>query len=209
MTDQLTEARAAEIWDGLCQQFIDLNPTIRFAPVQSLKDKEIVYKARYDEMIRRGWATPSDMPQGIERDMYDDEALHIAAWMDERMLMIGRLVFPSTERPLPTEAAYDLKIEPYQQVVDAGRGIRLEAVHKDIQHTLFLGLMSYAWQQVRAHGYNRVCFIAAAPILQLYETMGVYVDVLGESRLYAGERRYPCKYNLLKTVESFSNSASP
>ena len=206
MTEQLTELRAAEIWDGLCQQFIDLNPTIRFAPVQSPEDKEKVFKARYDEMIRRGWATQSDLPQGFERDVYDDEALHIAAWFEGRMLMIGRLVFPSTERPLPTEAAYDLKIEPYQQVVDAGRGIRLEASDKDIRHTLFFGLMSYAWQQVRARGYRQVCFTTAPPILKLYETMGIHVQVLGEPRLYAGQLRYPCKYDLLKTVQSFSNS---
>ena len=199
----MQEARAAEILDEFSQQFMQLSPHLRFAAAETPQEREAVYRARYAEVVRRGWAAPEDMPDGIERDEYDDDALHIVGWDGDVMMIIGRLVFPSPDRPLPTEAAYDLVIEPRQQVVDSGRAIRLQPDHGDSQHAMFLGLMSYAWQAMRERGYQHICGVMATSIFEMYKRMGIHWEVLGEPRSYWGEMRLPCKFDQVKTVESF------
>jgi N-acyl-L-homoserine lactone synthetase len=208
MTDDLTVARAAEMWDDFTRQFIRLSPTVRFTSAQLPEEWELIYRARYAQVLKQGWAKPEDMPDGIERDAYDDQALHLVGWEGEHMVIIGRLVFPSPRRPLPTEAAYDLEITPSQQVVDTGRAILLQTERSDEQHRLFLGLMGYAWQEMRARGFCHVCATMTAPMLRLYRMMGIHWQVLGEARLYWGELRHPCRYNLVKTVQTFMKRQS-
>jgi N-acyl-L-homoserine lactone synthetase len=203
MPDDLTLDRAAEIWDDFTRRFILQNPTVRFAAAQSPEEREAVYRARYTEVIEKGWARPEDLPDRIERDEYDDQALLMVGWEDERLVIVGRLVFPSPNRPLPTEAEFNLEIAPSQQVVDTGRAILLQADRGGAQHKLFLGLMGYAWQEMRARGYCHVCATMTASMLRLYRMMGIHWQTLGEPRLYWGKLRYPCKYNLVQTVQSF------
>ena len=143
------------------------------------------------------------MPDGLERDDYDDEAVQMVGWEGDQMIIVGRLALPSDERPLPTEASYDIEISPYGQVVDAGRAILLHSDRSDPQHKLFLGLMSFAWHEMRARGYEHVCATMTRSMLRLYRLMGIHWEVLGEPRPYWGERRYPCKYDLVQTVQSF------
>jgi N-acyl-L-homoserine lactone synthetase len=208
MSADLTVARAAEIWDDYTRRFIQLSPTVRFTAAQSPEEREAIYRARYAEVIEQGWATPESMPDGVERDEYDDHALLMVGWEDEQMVIVARLVFPSPDRPLPTEAAYNLEIAPRQQVVDTGRAILLRGDRSDPQHKLFLGLMGYAWQEMRARGYCHVCAAMTASMLRLYRLMGIHWQVLGEPRPYWGQPRYPCKYDLVKTVESFMKRPS-
>lgn len=203
MAEELTVDRAVAIWDEFTQQFMQRSPTVRFTTAHSPAEREAVYRARYAEVIQNGWAMPTDLPDGLERDAYDEDALHLVGWENERMLILGRLVFPSPERPLPTEAAYDLEIAPTQQVVDAGRAILLHAERSDVRHTLFLGLMSFAWQEMRARGYCQVCATMTRSMMRLYRLMGVHWQVLGEPRPYWNESRYPCQYDLIRTVQSF------
>ena len=66
----------------------------------------------------------------------------------------------------------------------------------DAQHKLFLGLMSFAWQAMRARGYCHVCAAMTGSMLRLYRLMGIHWQVLGEPRPYWGEQRYPCRYDL-------------
>ncbi|MBN1451584.1 MAG: hypothetical protein JW963_11265 [Anaerolineales bacterium] len=203
MPDELTVDQATEIWDDFTRKFIQLSPTVRFAAAQSTSERETIYRARYAEVIRKGWAKPEDLPDGIERDDYDDQALHIIGWEDNNMLITGRVVFPSPDRPLPTEAEYNLEIAPPQQVVDTGRAILIHWERSDAQHKLFLGLMSFAWQEMRARGYCHVCATMTSSMLRLYRLMGIHWHMLGDAHPYWGEQRYPCKYDLVKTVQSF------
>lgn len=203
MPDELTIARAAEIWDEFTQQFMALSPDIRWTTAQSAEERESIYRARYEEVIRQGWAAPEDMPDGLEHDEYDDEALQMAGWDGDQMIIVGRLAFPSTGRALPTEASYEIEIAPHGQVVDAGRAILLHADRSDPKHKLFLGLMSLAWHEMRARGYYHVCATMTRSMLRLYRLMGIHWVVLGEPRPYWGELRYPCKYDLVQTVQSF------
>lgn len=207
MSDDLTLERAAEIWDDFTRRFIALSPNVRFTLAQLPEEREAIYRARYEAVIKKDWAKPRDMPDGIERDEYDDQALHLIGWEDDRMLILGRVVFPSPTRPLPTEAAFDLEIEPHQQVVDSGRIVLLQPNRSDNQHKLFLGLMSHAWQEMRARGYCHVCAAMTTSVLRLYRLMGIHWDVLGEPRLYWGKLRYPCKYDLVKTVQAFVDNS--
>lgn len=203
MSDDLTIERAAEIWDDFTTRFIALNPSVHFATAQSAAERDAIYRARYAEVIQKSWTQPEDLPEGVERDEYDDQALQLVGWEDERMVIIGRLVLPSPARPLPTEAAYNLEIAPPQQVVETGRGILLQPHRSDAQHKLFLGLMGFAWQEMRARGYCHVGAAMTSSMLRLYRMMGIHWQKLGEPREYWGETRYPCKYDLVRTVQSF------
>ncbi len=203
MPDELTLERAAAIWDEFTRQFIALSPTVRFATAQSPAEREAIYRARYAEVIREGWAQPGDLPDGLERDEYDEGALHMIGWEGGRIVIVGRLVFPSPDHPLPTEAAYGLEIAPRLQVVDTGRAILLQPSRSDPQHRLFLGLMSFAWQEMRARGFCHVCAAMTGSMLRLYRLMGIHWDVLGEARPYWGELRYPCRYDLVRTVQAY------
>ncbi|HML23235.1 MAG TPA: hypothetical protein PKD09_16390 [Aggregatilinea sp.] len=203
MSENFTVDRAAELWDDFARQFMQINPGIHFTTAQSPEEREAVYRARFAEVIRNGWAQPADMPDGLERDDYDERALHLVGWRDGQRAIVGRLVFPSPGRPLPTEAAYNLEIEPHQQVVDTGRGILLRDDPREAQHELFLGLMSFAWQESRKRGFSYACAAMTASMLRLYRMMGIHWDVLGDPRLYWGEMRYPCRSDVVKTVQSF------
>lgn len=200
--DTLTLEQAAAIWDNVTQQFMQLSPTVRFATAVRPEEHEAIYRARYAEVISKGWATPEDLPEGIERDAYDDTALHLVGWIEDEMVITGRVVLPSPDRPLPTEAAYDLVIAPQQQVVDTGRAILIQTERSDARHKLFLGLMGFAWQEMRARGFCHVCATMTASMLRMYRIMGIHWDVLGDPRPYWGQPRYPCKHDLVQTVQA-------
>jgi N-acyl-L-homoserine lactone synthetase len=203
MADDLTLEDAAKYWDDLTTQFMALSPDVRFAVAETPQEQEAVFRARYAEVVRRGWATAEDMPGGIERDEYDERAALLVGWHGDRMIMVGRLVFPSADGLLPTEASFNLKIEPHKQLVDAGRGLRLQPDLRDEAHTLFMGLMSFAWQVMRGRGYTHVCAAMSERMLGMYQMMGIHWDVLADPRPYWGEMRYPCKFDLLRTTRAF------
>src|SRR5258707_11385790 len=80
--------------DAFAAQRIALAAPIRFDVAQSPAELEAVYRLRYQVAIERGWATPADMPDGLERDAYDDRAVQIVGWDKEGSVAVVRLVFP-------------------------------------------------------------------------------------------------------------------
>ena len=45
-------------------------------------------------MIERGWARPEALPDGIERDDWDEEAVLVAGSVDGETVACARLVLP-------------------------------------------------------------------------------------------------------------------
>jgi N-acyl-L-homoserine lactone synthetase len=194
--------------DEIAHQFISLDPTVNYQVAQTAAEREATYRLRYDEIIARRWATPDSMPDQMERDEYDADAVQVVAYQAAALAGITRLVFPSPARLLPTEAAYDIRIDPVGQVVDLGRAIVVPLYRDPRHHKIFLGLLGKSWLEIRARGYSELCFALSSFALNLYTKLGIAVDTLGESRLYGGEARLPYRLNIVKTIEHLSAKTS-
>ena len=56
--------------------------------------------------VEEGWITPEAVPDGEERDHFDDRALHVVGRDRDVVVARARLVLPQPGRPLPTEEVY-------------------------------------------------------------------------------------------------------
>ncbi len=193
--DADAEGRALTQVDVLAARAIEWVTPIRFGVAQSDAERDAVYRMRYEAVIDHGWLQPADLPDGRECDAYDDEAMQLLACDGDTPVASARLVLPRPGLTLPTEAAFDLTIEPRGQVVDAGRFVVVRAQAQREQR-LFAALLAYGWLQVRARGYSHVCAAFASPaMLRMYKSMGFQITVLGPPRFFWGRERYPILYS--------------
>jgi N-acyl-L-homoserine lactone synthetase len=190
--------------DTAARRFVRSCAPLHFRVAHSPAELEAVFRLRYATVIERGWATPADFPDGLERDAYDDQALQIIGCVEDTMLATIRLVLPSAQRPLPTETAFDLEIEPRQQIADLGRAIVMTADRKDRPPQALLGLVGQSWLEARARRFSELCGAATAPMLRLYRLLGFRLMPLGSPRMYWGEERHPYKLDVLQTAKSLS-----
>src|SRR5215467_3990112 len=72
-------------------------------------EREVAYRLRGSAVIDRGWRDASELADGMERDEYDDRAIHVVGWDGDVAMSTGRVVLPPG---LPTEDACDLVVEP-------------------------------------------------------------------------------------------------
>jgi N-acyl-L-homoserine lactone synthetase len=163
---------------------------VRFIVAQTEAQREAVYRLRYATVIERGWAQPTDYPDGMERDEYDAVALHILGLDGEALVACARMVFPSAVQLLPTERAFDMCIEPCGQVADMGRQIVARA-YTTSRHVIFAGLLAKCWLEAQARGYYHVCGDFTPAMIRLYKHLGLEVKPLGPARLYWHEERLP------------------
>lgn len=192
---------ALELLDNIAKQFVTMNAPLCFTPATTAEMLDQVFRLRYEVVIAEGWATPQDFPDGRERDEYDDDALQLTAWDDSRLAATTRLVFPSADRRLPTEAAFDFSLDSRHKTVDVGRTIVAPA-YRDSQHRLLVGMVGQTWIEARQRGMSEVCAILDKRIIRLYRRIGFEVTILAEPRLYWGEERFPIKFDLEKTAEA-------
>jgi hypothetical protein len=168
---------------------------IRAAPVQcaatgSPAEREAVYRLRFATVVEEGWAAAEDFPGGLERDEFDERALHVVGREDEGLVATARLVFPEPGRPLPTERDFELAVQPTGAVVDIGRAIIVKH-RRSAEHTVFGALLARCWLEIRARGYQNLCGAASGGRLERYQQFGLPLRILGPSRPYWGEDRYP------------------
>lgn len=189
------QERAYAQVDALAQQVAAWVAPIRFALTQDDAERTSVYRLRYQAVIEHGWLAPRDLPEGLEYDGYDARAIHIVAWDGGRLAATSRIVLPTSSLRLPTEAAFDLCIEPLGKVADVGRFV-VARDYSTVEHRLLAGLVARTWLEARAHGYSEVCAAFASPaMLRLYIRMGLHVTPLASPRLYWGQARYPVRFD--------------
>ncbi len=181
-------------------QLIALNAPLRFARAETPPEREAVYRLRYEVVVEKGWKTPDAMPDGLERDDYDDSAVQLAVWDGAVLAATTRLVFPAAERPLPTEAVFELTIEPAGRVVDVGRTIIARSYRDARQHLLLQGVIAQSWQEVTRQGYSDICAILTQDMVERYHAVGFEVEQVGAPRLYWGAPRFPVRFDLLRTA---------
>ncbi len=168
---------------------------IRAAPLQFDRaacraEQEAAYSLRFDTVVEEGWATAADFPDGREQDEFDERAVHVLGRDADRLIAAARLVFPEPGRELPTEQEFELTMQPADRVVDIGRAIILKD-YRSAEHTLFGALLARCWLEIRARGYQNLCGAASGRRLERYQQFGLPLRIVGPSRRYWGEDRYP------------------
>jgi predicted GNAT family N-acyltransferase len=179
-----------EALDALASVLLMRAAPVRIDRATSRAEQEAVYRLRFATVVEEGWAPAADFPDGLERDAFDERALHVIGRQDDRLIAAARLVFPDPGRALPTEREFELTMRPAGGVVDIGRAIVVKD-YRSAEHTLFGALLARCWLEIRARGYQHLCGAASGPRLERYKQFGLPLRILGPSRFYWGEDRYP------------------
>jgi hypothetical protein len=167
------------------------------------RERELAYRLRGQVVLDQGWRTADEMPGGLERDEYDDRALHVLGWDGDVAMSTGRVVLPPG---LPTEDACGLVVDPPGEVVDVGRMCVLPG-HQGLEHAALIGLMCRLYLEMRAHGYAVACGMMSDRALVLVRHLGLTVERLGPPREYWNEPRTPVRFSLLSHVEVIERGA--
>ena len=117
----------------------------RSASRPTTSERRLAYALRGRTVVERGWLRPDELDDGLERDAYDERALHVLGLDDDEIVCTGRVVLPPG---LPTEDDCDLVVEPRGEVVDVGR-MCVAASHQSREHAVFVGLMCALYAQMR------------------------------------------------------------
>jgi N-acyl-L-homoserine lactone synthetase len=176
--------------DGICAALLARSGPFRFAEIASARDLEASFHLRYQAVVESGWARPEDFERELERDAYDEAAVHVGGWKGEVLVASARLVLPARGLQLPTEAAFELVVDPVGKVVDVGRMV-VSSDQRSAFHGAFAGLLASAWTTIRGRGYAHVCGAYTARMIRLTRSMGIGVVPLGPPRPYWGEERFP------------------
>lgn len=203
--DNLSEVLNA--LDSLAAAMVKKAAPLQFTVAQSPAEREAAYRLRCQALMERGDASIVDFPDGLEHDTHDERALQTIGWLEDRIVATGRIVLPAPGYLLPTEEAFDLKIEPRGQVVDIGRyTVTHELAVKENRY--FAGMLGFCWLQAHEHDYIRVCGTASTGMLRHYRRLGFIVTELGPPHVYYGEERYPCWYDVVGSAQALLNKWS-
>lgn len=160
---------------------------LRLALASSPEEREAVYRFRYHHVIAAGWASPDELPGGLEHDRFDEGATHVMAWGGDALVGTCRLVFPDEDRPLPAEAPFDVVIEPRGQAPTIDR-LLIDTPHRDGR--VMIVVLAKAWLELRRRGFELVSGVATQGDIQRFRRTGLDVTVLAGPRVYWGEPRY-------------------
>ncbi len=199
------EEDALAVVDALAARAQTWVAPIRIGVARGQREREGAYRLRYQAAINRGWRQPEDLPGGLERDEYDEDAIHILAWDEEAIVGSARLVLPGPGHRLPTEEAFGIQVEPQGRVVDCGR-YAVDYRYTNLQHRLLAVLLARSWLEIRAHGFSMACgaFVSAA-MIRIYRRMGLHVRILAPSRSVWGEERYPIQFDAATSVPGLTD----
>jgi hypothetical protein len=167
---------------------------IQYAIASTEQQREATFRLRYRAVIDRGWARPEDLPDGIERDADDDRAVMVCGWSETKPIAAARLIFPDPAHRLPVESTFDITIEPAGQVVNVDR-ITVDREYSDAGSRLLLGLLASCWLEIRKRGFHIWAGTDSPGAIRLYRRLGFETTVLGPSRSYWGEERFPVRFD--------------
>jgi hypothetical protein len=160
-------------------------------------EREIAYRLRAEAVLDRGWCTPADLPDGMERDGYDDRAIQVIGWDGQVPMSTGRVVLPPG---LPTEEACGIVVEPRGEVVDVGR-MCVARGYQSLEHAAFIGLMCRLYQAMRENGFRVACGMMSAQARSLVGLLGLRLEVLGPPRTHWHEPRAPVRFSLMSAAK--------
>jgi N-acyl-L-homoserine lactone synthetase len=179
--------------DALSDRLLAAAASLRVAVAVTDAERQEAYRLRYAQVVGQGWVEAADLPDGLEVDAYDADALQVCAW--ERHALVGtlRLVLPKAGRPLPVEADFGIRVEPHGAVVEAGRLVVAPTYRGDPAHRAWGALFACAWTAMRARGYSVLAGAAAPRTVERLRALGLPFEILGPARLHWGEERHPVR----------------
>jgi N-acyl-L-homoserine lactone synthetase len=177
----------------------------RFVVASSDAERDIAYRLRYEAVVANGWTLATELPDGRERDEYDDAAIHILCHDDDTPIATGRIVLPPAR--LPTEKTCGIVVEPRGRVADVGR-MAVAKTHQSHRHSVFMALLARLYIEVQARGYDVACGLVAAPARSLMRLLGLRLEVLGDERPYGGELRAPVRFPIVPAAARRAEEAS-
>jgi N-acyl-L-homoserine lactone synthetase len=190
--------------DTLAHTLVARAAPVHFGLARTADEKEATYRLRAQAVLAHGRAGPETVPGGIERDRYDERALHLAGWDGQRMVTAGRLVFPVAGDTLPTEEHFQFTSPIPGGCVNLDRMV-VAPDHADPGHRIFIALAFHGWIELRRHGFSAFVGVVTPGMLRLYQRIGFQVQPIGEPRIYWGEERLPC---LFDPVAGFTHPGS-
>lgn len=190
-------ADAVGILDGLVARVLETYP-YRFTMPTAEAERAVAYRIRAAVVADAGWLG-HDLPNGQERDEFDDSAVQIIGWDGPEPICTGRLVLPP--RDLPTERACSIVVEPRGRVVDVGRMAVLPA-RRTVEHAVFVALLCRLYLEMRTRGFTVACGMMSRPARRVMRLLGLDLVELGDDRMYCGELRAPVRFELLANVPS-------
>src|ERR1051326_4908005 len=167
--------------DAVAQLLIARAAPVRFDVASSAAEQREVFVLRYATVVEEGWVSSAAYPDGLERDAFDESAVHIGGWQDAELVATARLVFPDRDRKLPTELEFELTVQPAGAVVDIGRAIVARS-YRSKDHTLFGALLARCWLEIRTGGYANLCGTASGWRLERYRQFGLPLRIIGPPR---------------------------
>lgn len=188
---------ALEAADALARNVIELAAPLRVDVARCGEELDAIYRLRFQVASEMGWIRAGECSDGLEKDDYDDDAVHVGAWDGGQLVGTQRTVFPAPGRSLPLERSFGLKLEPHGQVVHADRTAIARGYRGDRRHVLLAALMSRSWLEWRSRGFHRCTGVVTAPLARLYREVGLEVELIGDPSEYCGELRYPARFHVL------------
>ena len=202
--------------DGRARKLDELARAIlaRLAPMsvdlaRSPEEVDAVLHMRYECVVEQGWASPSDHPDGRERDAYDDIATFVVCRDEDELVGCMRFIPPSADRPLPTEREFGIRARPAGRVAEAGRIIVSPRVRAGRSHLVVGGLCARGWLLARDLGFERAVSTATPELIELYRGFGLRITVLGPPRLHWGEERAPIQIDGADDTFGFLLTGAP
>jgi hypothetical protein len=181
--------------DALVTRLLSRSP-FEYRVATDDSERAVAYRLRAGAVVDRGWCTSDDLPDGMERDVYDDRAIHVIGWDGDVAMSTGRVVIPPG---LPTEDACGISVDPRGEVVDVGR-MCVARSHQSLEHAAFIGLMCRLYLAMREHGYVVACGMMSAPARTLMGLLGLRLELLGPERTYWNESRAPVRFSLMSAA---------
>jgi hypothetical protein len=172
----------AGVLDGLVARVLEGCP-YRFTLATTPEERAVAYGLR-------GRAIGTE----VDRDPYDEVAVHILGWFEDDAVSTGRLVLPPHR--LPTEDACGLVVEPAGRVVDVGR-MCVAPEHRSYRHAAFVALLCRLYREMRDGGFEVACGMMAPPVRGLLSRLGLTLEQLAPDRPHLGEDRAPVRFSLV------------
>jgi hypothetical protein len=203
MASEAGEESLYRTGDILAAQLVRAVAPFQLRVATTPSERDAILRLRYAVVVEHGWAEATNMPDGLEHDAFDEEALHLGAWDGAILAGTIWLVFPQPGRLLPTEEAYGMRIPPDGRVVDASR-IAIDRRYRSASHQLLMALSAQSWLEMRACGYQELAATAKEDILALVQALGFNTQVLRSAQWYCGEPRVPFRFDMPATLRGLA-----